>query len=124
MRNHSGLREGEGEERADREQRDQVVGDPIEGDKKQRRQRGQYADSVGIHQPPTTIGEGVRQVTVFRHCPAQAWEIRKGGVRREAQDHHHGEDADSVECSFARNGGEKLPPSKMTNVAIIAPRDR
>ena len=83
VHDHAGLGQGEGQERPDGEQGDQVVGDPAVRDQQRPGQQRQDDDPLGVDQPPAAVGEAVGQVAVLGHGPAQPREVGEPGVRRQ-----------------------------------------
>ena len=66
MDDHAGLREGEGEEGADGEERDEAVGDAAESDQQQRGEADEGVDAVGVEQAAAADLEDVGQVVAAR----------------------------------------------------------
>ena len=62
VHHHAGLREREGEERADSEERNQPVGDAAEDDQQQCGEADQRVDAVRVEQAAAAHQEDVRQI--------------------------------------------------------------
>ena len=105
---HAGLREREGEKRADREQRNQPIGDAAENDEQERRQAGQDVDPERVHEPAAAGREDPRQEAVLGDQPAEPREVGEAGVGRQREDHQDRADGDVVERSGADDGRDQL----------------
>ena len=86
---HPGLRQREREERADREEGDEPIGDAAEDDEQDAREEREHDDAVREDEPPAAHREGVGEEAVEREDAAEAREVGEAGVRGERE---HGDD--------------------------------
>ncbi len=105
---HPRLREREGQERPDGEQRDQAVGDPAEEDEQGTREARQDEDAVRVDQPSAPVGERAGQVAVLGDHPAEPGEIGEAGVGRQRQHRQDRPDRDVVDHTLADDRGDEL----------------
>src|ERR1700682_5483039 len=87
VHDHAGLRKREGQKGADGIKRDKPVGDAAEKDKNAATENRQDDDAVGVHEPPPTVGEVVREIIVLCYGVAEARKISEGGVGGQRENH-------------------------------------
>ena len=90
VRHHAELAHGEGKERPDGEQGDQLVGDAAEQDQQPPAGGGEEQHADREDQPPIGGGEAAREIVVERYQPGEPGKADEAGVGRQAQ---HGEQA-------------------------------
>ena len=107
MHDHAGLREREGEKRADGIERDQPVGDAAEKNEHATAQHGQDDDAIGVDQSPAAVAENMREVVVLRDGAAETRKISEGGIGGQRENDEDRADGQIVKKTFAENrGGE------------------
>ena len=72
VHDHPRLRERERQERPDREQRDQMIGDAAEGDQESRREHRQDEDALRVDEPAASVGEPARAENRPARSPGKA----------------------------------------------------
>ena len=108
MRDHSHLRCGERDERADGEKRNQPIRDSAERDEQRASHDGEHDDSARVNEPAAAVCERRREVRVERELPAHA---RKSGEARVRGQREHGKNRGHrhvVEDAAAVHGADHL----------------
>src|SRR5208283_1846048 len=102
---HAGLREGEGQKRANRIERNQPVCDSAEKDEQAATEYRQDDDAVGVDESPPAVPEDVREVVVLRDGAAETRKVGESSIGGERQNNENGSDGQVVEKALAENGG-------------------
>ena len=84
-------------ERADREERNEPIGDAAERDEQRAREHGEDDDALRVHEAPAANRERIGEEAVLGEHAAEARKVGEARVRREREHRHHRSDGDVVE---------------------------
>ena len=118
VNHHAGLRQRECQEGADREQRDQIIGDPAEREQEQARGAREIENADREDEPPAGDREGSRQIAILRDHPAQTRKGDEARIGRQRQHAQERRDGDIVQHALADDRSREL----RKNAAIVGLR--
>ncbi len=107
MRDHPGLRHRERQERADREERNEPIGDAAEHDEQRAREHGKDDDALRVDETPAPDRERVRKKAVFGEHATDARKVGKARVRRKREHGHDRSNRQVVERAPPHDGGDQ-----------------
>ncbi len=118
VRDHAGLRHGEGQECAHGKERNETVRDTAESDEKNCGNCGEHANAFRIDEPASTVGERDRQKAIFGHGAADGRETGEGSVGGENQQQQDRDYRKIIKPAAAHNSAEHHGQDALVIAAI------